>query len=91
MTKVKINFVSVYLNPLVCGLLCGAVAFASIWLIVDKLGIESRLVCIVAVGLGGLTYAISMLIFKGIVKDDVLMLPKGEKIAKVLAKFGFLG
>ena len=90
-TKVKINFVSVYLKPLVCGLLCGIVAFASNWLIVEKLAIQSRLVCIVSVGLGGLTYAISMLIFKGIVKDDVLMLPKGEKIAKVLAKFGFLG
>ena len=90
-TKVKIDFVSVYLKPFICGLLCGAVAFASNWLIVEKLGIESRLVCIVSVGLGGLTYAISMLIFKGIVKDDVLMLPKGEKIAKVLAKFGFLG
>ena len=91
MTKVRIDFVSVYLKPFISGLLCGAVAFASNWLIVEELGIESRLVCIVSVGLGGITYAISMLIFKGIVKDDVLMLPKGEKIAKVLAKFGFLG
>ena len=66
-------------------------AILAIWVIVEKLGIESRLVCIVAVGFGGITYAISMLLFKGIVKDDVLMLPKGEKIAKVLAKFGFLG
>lgn len=90
-TKVKINFVSVYLKPFICGLLCGVVAFLSNWLIVDKLGIESRLVCLVAVGLGGATYAISMLLLKGIAKDDVLMLPKGEKIAKVLAKFGFLG
>ena len=90
-TKVKIDYVSVYLKPLISGLLCGAVAFASNWLIAEKLGIESRLVCLVAVGCGGITYAISMLLFKGIVKDDVLMLPKGEKIAKVLAKFGFLG
>ncbi len=90
-TKVKINFVSVYLKPFISGLLCGAVAFASNWVITEKLMIESRLVCIVSVALGGMTYAISMLIFKGIVKDDVLMLPKGEKIAKVLAKFGLLG
>ncbi len=90
-TKVKINFVSVYLKPFISGLLCGAVAFASNWVITEKLMIESRLVCIVSVALGGITYAISMLIFKGIVKDDVLMLPKGEKIAKVLAKFGVLG
>ncbi len=90
-TKVKINFVSVYLKPFISGLLCGAVALASNWFITEKLMIESRLVCIVSVALGGMIYAISMLIFKGIVKDDVLMLPKGEKIAKVLAKFGLLG
>jgi hypothetical protein len=31
-----------------------------------------------------------MLLIKGISKDDVNMLPKGEKIAKILAKYGFI-
>jgi hypothetical protein len=31
-----------------------------------------------------------MLLVKGIAKDDVIMLSKGEKIAKILAKFGFI-
>ena len=26
-----------------------------------------------------------------IVKEDIIMLPKGEKIAKTLAKYGFIG
>ncbi len=90
-TKVKINVVSVYLKPFVSAALCGAVAWGANYIIAEKLMIESRLVGIAAIGFGGVTYAISMLLFKGIVKDDVLMLPKGEKIAKVLAKFGLLG
>jgi len=44
-----------------------------------------------AVAVGAGFYAVSILFLKGIVKDDILMLPKGEKIAKVLAKFGLLG
>ena len=90
-TKVKINFVSVYIKPLISAALCGITAYGVNWFIAEKLMIESRLVCIVAVGFGAVVYAICMLLLKGIVKDDVLMLPKGEKIAKVLAKFGLLG
>lgn len=90
-TKVKINVVSVYIKPFISALLCGIVAWGTNYIIAEKLMVESRLVCIAAIGLGGITYAISMLLFKGIVKDDVLMLPKGEKIAKVLAKFRLLG
>ena len=44
----------------------------------------------VAIGFGGLVYLISMLLIKGIAKDDIIMLPKGEKIAKLLAKYGFI-
>lgn len=90
-TKVKVDFVSVYLKPFICAALCGIVAWGTNFIIAEKLMIESRLVCIVAVAFGGVAYAISMLLIKGIAKDDVLMLPKGEKIAKVLAKFKLLG
>lgn len=90
-TKVKIDVISVYLKPFISAALCGVAAWGVNYIIAEKLMVESRLVGIVAIGFGGITYAISMLLFKGIVKDDVLMLPKGEKIAKVLAKFGLLG
>ncbi|MDD6011978.1 MAG: polysaccharide biosynthesis protein [Oscillospiraceae bacterium] len=91
MTGVKISFLSVYLKPFISAALCGIVAFASNWLISEKLMIDSRLVGIVAIGLGGITYVVTLLLLKGVAKDDVEMLPKGEKIAKVLAKFGLLG
>lgn len=90
-SKIKINVMSIYVKPFISAVLCAIVAWGTNYIIAEKLMVESRLVCIVAIGLGGITYAISMLLFKGIVKDDVLMLPKGEKIAKVLAKFRLLG
>lgn len=90
-TKVRINIASVFIKPFIAALVCGAAAWGSNYLLVDVLGIESRLTTIVAVGFGGVFYAVSILLIKGIAKDDVEMLPKGEKIAKVLAKFGLLG
>ena len=89
--KVKLNYVSVFVKPFVAAVFCGLGAFLGNFLLVDVLGIESRLTTVLAVCCGGLFYVFAILLVKGIVKDDVEMLPKGEKIAKVLAKFGLLG
>lgn len=90
-TNTKINFVSVFLKPFICALLCGGTAWGVNYILTEKLMLEHRLLCIIPIGCAVVVYAISMLLIKGIAKDDVEMLPKGEKIAKVLAKFGLLG
>ena len=90
-TGVKLNFSSIFLKPFIAAVFCGIGAWLGDFLLVDVLGIESRLTTILAVCVGGAFYAISILLVKGIVKDDLEMIPKGEKIAKVLAKFGLLG
>ena len=38
-----------------------------------------------------IVYAIAIIVFKGIVRDDIESLPAGEKIAKVLEKYELLG
>ena len=43
------------------------------------------------IGLAAIVYAISLLLLGGICRQDVLMLPKGEKIAKLLEKHRLLG
>ncbi len=88
---VKVNLVSVFLKPFLAALMCGVGAWGANYLLVDVLAIESRLTTLLAVGVGAVFYAVSILLLKGFVKDDIEMLPKGEKIAKVLAKFGLLG
>lgn len=90
-TKVKIDFVSVYLKPFISAAACGITAWGVNYIITEKLMMESRIFTIVSIGAAAVVYAALMLILKGIVKDDVEMLPKGQKIAKILAKFGLLG
>lgn len=93
-TKIRINYISVFIKPIICGILCGISAYTSFGLcnrfIPDFSSIKSIICLGVAIGFGGLVYVISMLLVKGIAKDDVNMLPKGEKIAKILAKYGFI-
>lgn len=90
-TGVKLNYVSVFLKPFIAAAACGVVAYGSFSLLTGNFGLESKLACIISIGLGATVCAIVLLFSKGIVKDDIEMLPKGEKIAKVLAKFGLLG
>lgn len=90
-THVKLDYVSIFLKPFVAAASCGGVAWVSFMFLTEKLGLSSKLSCVAAIGAGAAIYAIVLLLIKGIAKDDVEMLPKGEKIAKVLEKFKLLG
>ncbi len=91
--RVKINIMSVFLKPIFGGALCGVAAYTSFGLC-NKFIPENSLKSILCLGIsicfGALVYVVSILLVKGIAKDDIIMLPKGEKIAKLLAKFGFI-
>ncbi len=97
-SRVRINLVSVAVKPIFCGILCGAAAYTSFGLLnrfvpefqLAGHSVKNIFALAVAICMGGLVYLISMLLVKGIAKDDIVMLPKGEKIAKILAKYGFI-
>lgn len=96
--KIRINFISVFVKPIFCGILCGAAAYTSFGICnrfipafsVAGHSLKNLLALGLAICFGGIVYVISMLLIKGIAKDDIIMLPKGEKIAKLLAKYGFI-
>lgn len=44
-----------------------------------------------AIAIAAIIYGVTMLLIKGITKKDFLMVPKGEKIAKILEKIHLLG
>lgn len=98
-TKVKLDYMSIAVKPLICSVLCGIAAYTSFGIFntilpqITKGGhsITCAIATVIAVGLAVVVYAISMLLVNGIVKEDIIMLPKGEKIAKILAKYGFIG
>lgn len=76
-------------KPLIAALLCGAAAWASNGLLARA--ISPRLATVLAVGLAGIVYGICLLVLKILTKDDIFMLPKGEKIAKILEKHDWIG
>ena len=82
------NFVSVFVKPLIASALMGAAAWAANGLLGRFL--PSKLTTLIAIAIGAIIYVISLLLVHGISKDDILMLPKGEKIAKVLEKRGII-
>lgn len=98
-TGVKINIMSVAVKPFICAALCGGAAFLSYTLFnrilsfgsPDSIMNSKTLSTFIAIGIAAVIYLISLLLVKGIAKDDIIMLPKGEKIAKTLEKYGFLG
>ncbi|MGN1349137.1 MAG: polysaccharide biosynthesis C-terminal domain-containing protein [Acutalibacteraceae bacterium] len=89
--KVKINVVSVFIKPLISGALCGGTAYLAYFVLSEKIAINAKISTLCAVCAGGAIYFISLLLIKGFAREDIEMLPKGEKIAKVLEKLKLLG
>ena len=98
-SRVKVRWASVFVKPLICAALCGITAYASNSLLnyifkpdttqsIINMGTVSLGISII---LGAVVYVLSLLLIKGVAKEDVSVLPKGEKIAKTLEKYGLLG
>ncbi len=98
-SKVKVNWASIIVKPLICATLCGVTAFAAYGLLskifpvtnTDSVLNMGTVSTVIAVGLAVVVYAISLLLLKGVAREDISVLPKGEKIAKTLEKYGLLG
>ena len=86
--QIKINLYATFLLPIFCGTLCGIGAKVSYYLF-DIL-LSEKLATVGAIGVAVVIYGLSILLTKGITKKDFLMIPKGEKIAKVLEKLRLL-
>ena len=72
------------LRPLLPAVVMGAVAFAA-WQGLKLLGITSRLIlCGAPIAVAGVVYLVCAVVFKAITREDCLLLPKGNKIAKLL-------
>lgn len=97
-TKTRINIMSVFIKPLISSVLCGVAAYTSYGIFnsilpdITKGGhsVTNIIATVIAIFFAVAVYGISMLLVNGIEKNDIIMLPKGEKIAKTLAKYGFI-
>ena len=87
-TKIRLPMREVFFKPLLAGLICGATAFLGDRLLSAFL--PSKLATVGAIGLAAVFYLISLLLLRTLSKNDILMLPKGEKIVKRLEKRNLL-
>ena len=87
-TKIKLDFKTVFLKPLVSGIICGITAFGAYFLLSKAL--PNSLSTVVSIAIAAVFYLISLILLKTLAKDDILMLPKGEKLVKILAKRNLL-
>ena len=98
-TKIKLDLKRGLVKPLIASVACGAAAWGSFKAVSTYIvfgSADSRLngytlACIISIIIAVIVYAVCILISKTIVKDDILMLPKGEKIAETLEKYKLLG
>lgn len=95
----RINFLSTIVKPMICATVCALCAYGTRMLLVRFLTFGdpssrlngANLSTFVAVAVAVVVYAVGMLLIKGFAYDDIVMLPKGKKIAKALEKFHLLG
>ncbi len=76
------RFLRAFMKPFVASVLMAAAAWAANGLLSRVL--PSSLAVLVAIGIGVVVYLILVLTLRIISKDDLSLMPKGEKIAKIL-------
>ncbi len=79
----------IFVKPLVSGILCG-VSAVGVNMLLAKTFLQGTLATLLSIGVAGIVYAAVLLALKGLSRDDVMMMPKGEKICKALDKFNLL-
>jgi len=88
-THIVPNFMSVFIKPLLASGICAITAYVA-YILAAKI-MPDKLATCVAIAIAAVFYAISLLCIKAISRDDILMLPKGQKIAKILEKHNWIG
>lgn len=83
--RIRLDYKSVFIKPLIGGIMCAVAARVSYDLL-SRI-IKSHLITVVAILIGVVMYTVVMALIRGIKREDVLMLPKGEILTNLLEKF----
>ncbi|MFA5576395.1 MAG: polysaccharide biosynthesis protein [Tissierellaceae bacterium] len=83
--KVKLDVMSVFIKPFISAVGMALLAFLSYSFLVARLG--SKLSTVVAIVVGVILYAVLLLVTGSISSEDLGLLPKGDKLGKLVDKF----
>ena len=88
--KIKPNLLTTFIKPLFASIMCALAAWATYGLLDKLIGSDSRLIgalmTVTAIVVAIIVYVAVILLIKGMTKEDILMIPKGEKIVNILEK-----
>ena len=79
----------IFVKPFSAALICAIAAYAANYL-VDISGIfgdASRITTILSVIVAAVVYLVALILLKALRKEDILLLPKGQKICKIMEKY----
>lgn len=82
--KIKFGFVDFVLKPLIAVNIMSIFSILTYKFLFNILG--NAIACIIAIAVGGAVYGLVLLFIGGIKEEEILMLPKGKKIHKILKK-----
>lgn len=85
----EIEYFEIFSKPLLAAMLCGVAARETQNLLAGVL--HSRFTVLISVAVGTFFYLLGLLMLKALKKEEIMMLPKGEKMAKILEKYSLLG
>lgn len=88
-SKIKINFYTTTIKPLIGAVLSSAAAFAVNYFMCQI--VTQRISTVISIVAAVVVYIISLLILRAFTATEVKFLPKGEKIAKALEKWHLIG
>lgn len=83
-TKIVPNFVAIFIKPLMAAILCAAAAYFSEQMF-DVFFVQN-IATVLAVLTAVAVYVIFLFVFRAVSRSDILQMPKGNKIVKVLEK-----
>jgi len=78
------SYSKVFLKPLIASALMGGAAWGAYGLLTNFLHLGNTLATIGAICVGGVVYVVLVLALRVISKEDLALMPKGDKIAKIL-------
>lgn len=100
--NIRYDYMADFIKPLICSVMSGAAAWAVNGICEKKLpekGLTNlagmlngdNLAALCGIAAAVMVYAAALLLTRTLAKDEVIMLPGGRKIAKVLEKYKLLG
>ena len=87
--KAKFSITDMVIKPLCASLIMGAAA-AAVYNVLSGVTGGSRICVLAAIAAGGIIYIFAALALRAFRREDILNMPKGEKIEKILTKYKLL-